>query len=131
VVNYRSADYADHNTDSAANDYTADEFQVSAGINFNRFFADNSSLTLRGGYYTSTNFESEENLTGSGDNATDISDGDANNGFEQETYGYEVIWNYYDLEIAWGAYENYRTQNDATVEENSVQAFRVAYTVTF
>lgn len=131
VVNYRSADYSDHNTDSAANDYTADEFQVSAGINFNRFFFDNSSLTVRGGYYTSTNFESEENLTGTGDNATDISDGDANNGFEQETYGYEIIWNYYDLEIAWGAYENYRTQDGTAVEENSAQAFRVAYTVTF
>jgi hypothetical protein len=131
VVNYRSADYSDHNTDSAANDYTADEFQVSAGINFNRFFFDNSSLTVRGGYYTATNFESEENLTGTGDNATDISDGDANNGFEQETYGYEIIWNYYDLEIAWGAYENYRTQDGTSVEENSAQAFRVAYTVTF
>ena len=81
VVNYRSADYSDHNTDPAGEDYTADEFQVSAGINFNRFFFDNSSLTVRGGYYTSTNFESDENLTGTGDNATDISDGDANNGF--------------------------------------------------
>lgn len=131
VVNYRSADYSDHNTDPAGEDYTADEFQVSAGINFNRFFFDNSSLTVRGGYYTSTNFESEENLTGTGDNATDISDGDANNGFEQETYGYEIIWNYYDLEIAWGAYENYRTQDGTSVEENSAQAFRVAYSVTF
>ncbi|MEM6430639.1 MAG: S-layer homology domain-containing protein [Deinococcota bacterium] len=131
VVNYRSFEASDHNTDPANEDYTADEFQISAGVNFNRFFFDNSELTIRGGFYTSTNFENETNLTGEGDNATDISDGDANNGFEQETYGYEIIWNYYDLEIAWGAYENYRTLNDVSVEENSVQAFRVAYTVTF
>ncbi len=131
VVNYRSFEASDPNTADAGEAYTADEFQVSAGVNFNRFFFDNSELTVRGGFYTSTNFENETNLTGSGDNATDISDGDANNGFEQETYGYEIIWNYYDLEIAWGAYENYRTQDGNSVEENSVQAFRVAYTVTF
>ena len=60
------------------------------------------------------------------DTATNISAGDANGTGTQSVTGYELIWNYYDLEFAYGVYTN-----DNNGVGASAQAFQIKYTVTF
>ncbi len=118
AVNYRSTSY----TDAAV--YTASELQWSVGLVLNQFIFDHSTLTAKYGSYTGTNVNNVTNTRGAGDFATDISGGDVNGTGTQSTSGYEVIWNYYDLEFAYGTYEN---NNNGVL--SSAQAFSIAYTV--
>lgn len=122
AVNYRSATH----TPFGGADWTATELQWSVGLVLNEFILDNSTLTAKYGSWTGTNINNATNTRGAGDGATDISAGDANNGETQSTTGYEVIWNYWDLEFAYGVYENSDARGDA-----SAQAFSISYTVSF
>lgn len=120
AVNYRTTTHSD----AAA--YTATELQWSVGLVLNQFIFDNSVLTAKYASWTGTNINNATNTRGVGDFATDISAGDANGTGTQTTTGYEVIWNYFDLEFAYGVYEN----TDA-LGSSSAQAFSIAYTVDF
>ena len=120
AVNYRTTSH------SNAAVYTATELQWSVGLVLNEFLFDNSVLTAKYGSWTGTNINDATNTRGAGDFATDISGGDVNGTGTQTTTGYEVIWNYFDLEFAYGVYEN----TDA-IGSSSAQAFSIAYTVDF
>ena len=120
AVNYRSTSHSDLDT------YTATELQWSVGLMLNEFILDHSTLTAKYGSWTGTNIENATNTRGAGDGATDISGGDVNGTGTQSTSGYEVIWNYYDLEFAYGVYTN---DNNGAL--SSAQAFQISYTVTF
>ena len=120
AVNYRTTSH----TDAAV--YTATELQWSVGLVLNQFIFDHSVLTAKYASWTGTNINNATNTRGAGDFATDISGGDLNGTGTQSTTGYEVIWNYYDLEFAYGVYEN-----DNAGVLSSAQAFSIAYTVDF
>ncbi len=123
AVNYRTAT---HTPFGGLADWTATELQWSVGLVLNEFIFDNSKLTAKYGSWTGTNVSNVTNTRGAGDGATDISAGDANNGEDQSTTGYEIIWNYWDLQFAYGVYENTDARGSA-----SAQAFSIAYTVSF
>ncbi len=138
AVNYRTRSHDD--TGEADPTYTTTEFQWSVGLMLNEFLFDNSNLTAKYGSYTGTNMDLTTNTRGSGDNATDISGRDQNNGATQATTGYEIIWNYFDLELAYGAYLDTITDAATTGVVGSDpagnratggQRFRISYTVTF
>ncbi len=134
-VNYRTTDHTDVGTDTdgddepdtAAADYTATELQFSVGVSLNEFFFENSVLGVRYGYYQGENIQDETNSGDSEDDfATDISDGDENNGLTQTTSGVEVEWTYYGLEFGYGLYRNERGE-----DTNNGQAFTIEYALTF
>ena len=134
-VNYRNTEHTDVGADTddnedtpdvAVDDYTASELQFSAGVALNQFLFQNSVLDVRYGYYQGVNIEDDTNSSGEDDNATDISDGDDNNGLTQTTQGLEVGWVYYGLEFGYGYYSNNR--GDATTYG---QAFSIAYDLEF
>ncbi len=120
AVNFRSTDHAD------AAVFTSTELQFAVGLSLNEFLFSNSTLTVKYGSWAGTNINDVKNTIGAGDNASDISDGDANNGLDQSTSGYEVVWDYYDLIFAYAAYSN----NDGAAE-SAAQAFKISYTVNF
>ena len=130
AVNYRSTAH----TEPSA--WTATEMQWSVGLVLNEFIFDNSTLTAKYGSWTGTNISNATNTrrqangtyadTGTGDSATDISRGDLNGTGTQTTSGYEVIWNYWDLEFAYGVYTN-----DNAGVTSAAQAFSISYTVSF
>src|SRR5690606_10841526 len=104
AVNYRTTSHSD------ANVYTATELQWSVGLVLNEFIFENSVLTAKYGSWTGTNITATNLNRAShpdpNDFASDISNGDAPGTGTQTTTGYEVIWNYFDLEFAYGVYEN-------------------------
>ncbi len=120
AVNYRTTNH----TSGVA--YTASELQWSVGLVLNEFIFDNSKLTAKYANWTGTNINNVTNTVGTGDSATDISDGDLDGTGTQSVNGYEVIWNYYDLEFAYGVYTN---DNAGTL--SAAQAFQITYAVTF
>jgi hypothetical protein len=126
-VNYRTNSHTD-----VPGDYTATELQWAAGLNLGEFLFPNSTLEVRYGSWSGTNVEDRNNEDATpaprdaDDNATDISDGDENNGLEQSVSGYEIHWDYYDLRFTYGAYNN-----NNGVDESAAQAFRIAYKVNF
>src|SRR5690554_3121447 len=122
AVNYRTATH----TPFGGTDWTATELQWSVGLVLNEFVFENSVLTAKYGSWTGTNINNALNTRGTGDGATDISAGDQNNGETQSTTGYELIWDYWDLEFAYGVYENTDARGVA-----SAQAFSISYTVSF
>ncbi len=119
-VNYRNTDHSDADT------YTASELQWGVGVVLNEFLFDNSTLSVRYASWTGTNIQDDTNTNGAGDSATDISAGDENNGLTQSGDGYEVVWNYYDLEFAYGAYNS-----NNGVSTTGGQSFSISYTVNF
>ncbi len=127
AVNYRTSSHTNAQT------YTANELQWSVGLVLNQFLFDHSALTAKYGSWSGQNIETNPNtFTGSsGDNASDISNGDVFTGTDtqQNTSGYEVIWNYYDLEFSYGVYQNHNTATTPT--DSSAQAFQITYTVNF
>ncbi len=118
AVNYRTTNHSDAAT------YTASELQWSVGLVLNEFLFDHSTLTAKYGSWNGTNIQNAN--TFGADTASDISDGDVAGAGDQSTSGYEVIWNYYDLEFAYGVYTN--DNNGAAA---AAQAFKISYTVDF
>ena len=130
VANYRTTDYTDNGGGLA--EYTSEEFQWSVGLVLNEFIFDHSTLTARYGSYSGENIQDEQNSNGSGDSSSDISDGDENNGLAQSTSGYELVWNYYDLEFGYGAYtDSIGAIGAAATSETGGQYFTISYTVNF
>lgn len=134
AVNYRTTNHTDVPTA-----YTATELQWAVGVNFGEFLFPNSTLAARYGSWTGTNVKAAadsrdafNNFTG--DTATNISDGDTFDSGTQTTSGYEIFWDYYDLQFTYGAYNNVISGANPTVLANGstgAQAFRIAYTVKF
>ncbi|MEX2534895.1 MAG: S-layer homology domain-containing protein [Trueperaceae bacterium] len=129
AVNYRAAGYSD--AGSGAADFTATEMQWSVGLVLNQFLFDNSSLTAKYGAWTGTNVSGADNNEGTpavAEGATNISAGDVDGTGTQAVSGYELIWNYSDLEVAYGVYN----ANEAdSANTSSGQVFSIAYTVDF
>lgn len=125
AVNYRSANYTRPTT------HTSSEFQWSVGVNLAEFLLPYSSLTARVGSWNGTNLTTVTNTRGAGDFATDISAGravrDVDNGSTHAVFGYEVVWNYFDLTFAYGAY----TSDNSVLGYGSAQAFSIRYRVDF
>lgn len=120
AVNYRTTSHSD------AAVYTASELQWSVGLVLNEFILDHSKLTAKYASWTGTNINNVTNTRGAGDFATDISGGDVNGTGTQAVSGYELIWDYYDLQFAYGVYTN-----DNGGAQSSAQAFQIKYTVSF
>ena len=120
AVNYRTTSHSDAAT------YTASELQWSVGLVLNEFILDHSKLTAKYASWTGTNINNVTNTRGAGDFATDISGGDLNGTGTQAVSGYELIWDYYDLQFAYGVYTN-----DNAGVQSSAQAFQIKYTVSF
>ena len=127
-INYRNADHTDVAVDTPA--YTANSLQYSVGIEFNQFLLENSTLGVRYGSYTGTNIQINPNVNGSGDFASDISDGDTPGTGTQTTNGYEVVYNYYGLQFGYGAYVS-DTNGALPGGATGGQAFSILYTVNF
>jgi hypothetical protein len=127
AVNYRSTDHTDVN--AAGNDYVATELQFSVGVKLNEFLFDNSTLTVRYGSWSGENVR--ETLTHGGASAQGIApdtrfDADANNSLTQSVNGWEALWDYWDLQFAYGVYTS-----DNGVAATGGQVFRIKYTVDF
>ncbi len=120
AVNYRTTSHSDFAV------YTASELQWSVGLVLNEFIFDHSVLTAKYASWTGTNINNVTNTRGAGDFATDISGGDRDGTGTQSVSGYELIWDYYDLQFAYGVYNN---DNAGTL--SSAQAFQITYKVTF
>lgn len=123
AANYRSTSWSD------ADVFTASELQWSVGVNLEEFLLPYSALSARVGSWTGTNTTLATNSGGVVDTATDISAGrssDTNSGTSENVFGYEVVWNYYDLTFAYGNYTSDRGGSLA-----SAQAFSINYTVDF
>jgi hypothetical protein len=128
-VNYRTT--AHTAADAAGDEYTASELQWAVGVNLGEFLFANSTLNARYGSWSGTNVKDEttsDDAFGNptDDTATNISDGDEDNGLSQSVSGYEISWDYYDLVFTYGGY----TSNDG-VATTAASAFRIAYTVRF
>ena len=116
AVNYRQ----NAHTDLVTGDYTSTELQWAVGLNLGEFLLPYSSLSARYASYTGTNVD-YVNLS-----EDDLDTGDT----EGSVSGYEVEWNYYDLMVSYGVYEN--DPNTAVAgNETAAQAFGVAYSVAF
>lgn len=128
AVNYRSANYSDNGglaLGGGAGDFNANEFQFSVGVALNEFLFDNSVLTVRYGSWAGTNVDAGIG-THVGSNASLIHRGDVNNTGDQFVNGWEAIWDYYDLQFAYGVY-----LSDDGRGASAGQTFRVRYTVDF
>lgn len=133
AVNYRTKSYTVNNPSATSPEpYDASELQFAVGLQLNEFIFEHSVLTARYASWTGTNISDRYDPPGfADDSATNISAGDENNGLTQATNGYEVVWNYWDLEVAYGVYTS-SVENDAgTVSNTAGQAFRISYTVDF
>lgn len=114
AVNYRTTAHTDVAGDP---DYTATEMQWSVGLNLNAFLLENSTLSARYGSYTGTNVDYD--TPSEGDEFTGGATGSVS--------GYEIVWNYYDLEFSYGGYTNTDMDGDTTF----AAAFGVSYSVEF
>jgi hypothetical protein len=99
--------------------FTSQELQFSVELALNEFLFENSTLRARYGSYSATNVR--------------LNDPDFRrrydenrNGATSSTSGYEVIWDYWGLEMAYGVYLNVDNGTEA-----ASQAFRIKYTVEF
>ena len=128
AVNYRTTSHTNAQT------YTANELQWSVGLVLNQFLFDHSVLTAKYGSWSGQNITVNPQTNGGTDLASDISAGDAYNGAntQQSTNGYEVIWNYYDLQLAYGTYVNHNSApQGGQTADSSAQSFTISYTVDF
>jgi hypothetical protein len=126
AVNFRSTSYTE--LAGAPVDFTASELQWSVGLVLDEFlFGENSTLTTRYGSYTGTNTGSF--WTDGAHGGPGVGRGlDANLGNTTTTSGWEVDWNYWDLEFAYGVYN---TSDTIAGPDRTAQQFRVRYTVNF
>lgn len=135
AVNWRQSTYADRNALGAGgvDSYVASEFQFSVGVTFNEFLFDNSVLTVRYASWTGTNVGSSvvPHTQGfRGDTASRIHVGDevpAAGDVTQFVNGWEAIWDYWDLQFAYGVY----LSDEGPGRLTAGQVFRIRYTVTF
>jgi hypothetical protein len=115
-VNYRTTSHAH----SVQGNFTSQELQFSVELALNEFLFENSKLRARYGSYSGTNVRLDDPDFR---RRYDENRGDASS----STSGYEVIWDYWGLEMAYGVYLNV----DFDGSESASQAFRIKYTVEF
>jgi hypothetical protein len=127
AVNYRSTAHDDING-NIQGDYDATELQFSVGVKLNEFLFDNSTLTVRYGSWTGENVRATLVNGGAvrqGIPAASQFNADAN-GVTQSVNGWEAVWNYWDLQFAYGVY----TSDNGTAPTTG-QAYSIKYTVNF
>ena len=146
VVNYQQTDLSGHATDR---DFTASQFQYSVGVAFTEFLSPRSNLVARYGYFVGENINAGRR---DGQLATRISSDRTyagvdlfafDNNLRQSTWGYELVWNYADLEIAYGVYQQEYSRIDGGREygdsvpvdlrdtSTAAQAFSISYRLVF
>ena len=126
-VNYRNTS---HSKAGVNDDYTTTVLQYSVGLTLNEFILENSVLTAKYGSYSGTNTNIDPNTDPDDPDVAPAGDDTSRNGLTTTTTGYEVTWNYFDLEFGYGVFvfdPNTATDNDNTV----AQAFSISYKVTF
>lgn len=116
--------------------FTATVLQYSVGLTLNEFLFENSVLTARYGFYAGTNVRfgvrAEEDR---GIRVWPVAELAFRNDRTATTSGFEVVWNYWDLEIGFGSYTFSAPLADAADAGEPVttaaQAFRIKYRVNF
>lgn len=122
AVNYRSTAYG-------VAGFTASELQWSVGVALDQFlFGENSTLTARYGSYNGTNVGTFWTDGAHGNPGVGTGWDADRGGAVTQTSGYEVFWNYWDLEFAYGTYT---TSDTLLGPDRTAQQFRVRYSVTF
>ena len=120
--------------DDSNNDFTANVFQFSVGLRLNEFLFSNSALTAKYGSYSGTNIRvpASPHRVAVDDNNYPAVDAalKRNNDDGATVNGFEVVWNYYDLELAYGLF-NYDPSTETENNESQGQAFQIKYKVTF
>ncbi|MDZ7704578.1 MAG: S-layer homology domain-containing protein [Trueperaceae bacterium] len=125
-VNFRNTDHSDVGADP---DYTTTVLQYSVGLALNEFILDNSVLTAKYGSYSGTNTDITYTAGADADVAAP-GDDTFRSDLTTSTTGYEVTWNYFDLEFGYGVFVF--DPDTATADNNTVaQAFSISYKVTF
>jgi hypothetical protein len=127
-VNYRNTGHVF--ADTSAN-YTASELQFAVGLSLNEFLFDESVLKARYASHSGTNVL-VGGLTDDADDpdtATNAVGKDKNNGLTTATNGYEIIWGYHGLELAYGSFTFDR--DTGTAGHSSVNYFTIAYSIEF
>ena len=133
AVNYQSTDYKFGSAQNTASDFTANVFQFSVGLKLTQFLFKHSALTAKYGSYSGENIKvaTSPNQSTGDKSAPDEKAADINgNGNTTTVNGFEFIWNYYDLELAYGLY-NYDPDDSTDNDDSKGQAFRIKYKVTF
>jgi hypothetical protein len=122
AVNYRNTAYGTAG-------FTASELQWSVGLVLDEFLlGEYSTLTARYGSYTGTNTATYWVDGAHGGPGVGTGFDADRGGATTTTSGWEVDWNYYDLQFAYGLYNT----SDAFIgDERTAQQFRVRYTVNF
>jgi hypothetical protein len=114
--------------------FTATELQWSVGLVLDEFvFGEYSTLTARYGSYTGTNtgnfwVDGAHGQPGAGEPGANHGNYQNRGGAVTTTSGWEVDWNYYDLQFAYGVYN---TTDTILGPDRTAQQFRVRYTVNF
>ncbi len=105
-----SVDYhsGNHTRVPGGSPYTASDLKWSVGLALNEFLTAHSKFTAKYLSRTSQNFNAAKGKDSSGDS--------------YQASGFELGWNYYDLQITYGNY---------TSGSNAGQAFKISYTLKF
>ena len=135
AVNLYSKDFRFDNDDTNRdNDYTATAFQFSVGVKLNEFLFENSAFTVKYGFYQGENIDVPDNAPNTSrpddGNAPDPDRASNRNDDARLVHGLEVIWNYYDLELAYGLF-SYDPSTDIGSNSSQGQAFRIKYKIDF
>ena len=113
-ANFRTITY------SGLDNYTATQLQYSVGLALNEFLFQNSVLRVSYGSFSGTNTVLQGGVT------ADLDRG----GLTATTSGYELVWNYWDLELAYGTFV-YDPDTAVANDETAAQTFRIRYRVNF
>ncbi len=125
-VNFRNTDHSDV---GGSPDYTTTVLQYSVGLALNEFILDNSVLTAKYGSYSGTNTSIALDLGADADVAPP-GDDVFRDGSTTSTTGYEVTWNYFDLEFGYGVFV-FDPDTAIADDRTTAQAFSISYAVTF
>jgi len=117
-ANFRTITY------SGLDNYTATQLQYSVGLALNEFLFQNSVLRVSYGSYSGTN----TNLALNAD--TSVTADQDRGDLTATTSGYEIVWNYWDLELAYGTFV-FDPDTAVTGNETAAQTFRIRYRVNF
>jgi hypothetical protein len=116
-ANFRTRTY------SGVDNYTATQLQYSVGLALNEFLFQNSVLRVSYGSYSGTN-------TAFAGGAAPVTSDLDRGGLTATTSGYEIVWNYWDLEFAYGTFV-FDPDTAVANDETAAQTFRIRYRVNF
>jgi hypothetical protein len=120
--------------------FTAEELHYSVGVTLNEFLFENSSVSARFGSYMGTNIsvarradpaDPDVNEMTSVNVATRAHTAADLGGAVQTTTGFELTWDYFDLQFAYGMYSNTIAGGTVADESTTGNRFRIRYVVNF